>query len=143
MLMVANGNMRILKKLDGGEGTDGRPWAHFAAISCEETEEDVKKNDFYILKTFGSMAEYIDRNLNMPRRVFVSGRIRLEKYNKEVLTSRKVKIGEKNYDIDFTSSVETQRTSIYVDVCDFLDKKREKTEDSTPKEEVIVIKESK
>lgn len=141
--MIANGNMRILKKLDGGEDSNGKAWAHFAAISCEETVEEVKKNDFYILKTFGSMAEYIDRNLNMARRAFVSGRIRLEKSNKDVAMRRKVKIGEDTYDIDFTSTVETQRTSIYVNECDFLDKKKEKKEETAPKEDVVVITKTK
>lgn len=138
--VIATGNMRVLKKLDGGKDSLGKTWAHFAAISCEETVEEVQKNDFYILKTFGSMAEYIERNLNAPRRVLVSGELKLEKYFREVPVKREVKIENDTYEIDFTSSIETQRTSIYVQSCTFIDKKRDKKEEQQPEETVVVKK---
>lgn len=138
--MIATGNMRILKKLDGGKDSLGKTWAHFAAISCEETVEEVQKNDFYILKTFGTMAEYIERNLNTPRRVLVSGELKLEKYFREVPVKREVTIEKDTYEIDFTSSVETQRTSIYINTCTFIDKKRDKKEEVQQPEETVVVK---
>lgn len=141
--VIATGNMRILKKLDGGKDSLGKAWAHFAAISCEETVEEVQKNDFYILKTFGTMAEYIERNLNTPRRVLVSGELKLEKYFKDVLIKREVQIEKDTYEIDFTSSIETQRTSIYVNTCTFIDKKRDKKEEQQPEETVVVKKADK
>lgn len=140
--MIATGNMRILKKLDGGKDVNGNSWAHFAAISCEETVEEVQKNDFYILKSFGTLADYIERNLNTPRRVLVSGELKLEKYFREIPIKREVKIEKDIYEIDFTSSIETQRTSIYVHSCTFLDKKRDKKEEQ-PQETVVITKASK
>ena len=136
LTMVATGTMRILKKLDGGEDKNGQAWAHFAAISCEETVEEVKKSDFYVLKTFGSMAEYIERNLNGPRRAIVSGELVIEKYLKDVVMKREVKIEEDTYEIEFTTKVEAQSTYIQnVSVCKFLDKKKDKSEASDPTED--------
>lgn len=141
LTMVATGTMRILKKLDGGEDKNGNAWAHFAAISCEETVENVQKNDFYVLKTFGTMAEYIERNLNMPRRAIISGELVVEKYMKDVAMKREVKIGKETYEIDFTTQVESQWTYIHnVSVCKFLDKKRDKKEEATTEETVVITK---
>lgn len=139
LTMIATGNMRILKKLDGGKDTNGNTWAHFAAISCEETVEEVQKNDFYILKSFGNTAEYIERNLNMPRRAMVSGELKLEKYFREVALKKEVNIEGDTYEIDFTTSVETQRTSIYVTSCTFLDRKREKKDDTVKSEDALTV----
>lgn len=138
--MIATGNMRILKKLDGGMGSDNQAWAHFAAISCEEyVNENEKKNDFYILKAFGSMAQYIERNLNEPRRAQIAGELRLEKYTKDLVIKKEVAIENDSYDISFNTQVETQRTTIHnVSMCKFFDKKRDK-EVTAPKEEVVVV----
>lgn len=138
--MVATGNMRILKKLDGGMGSDNQAWAHFAAISCEEyVNETEKKNDFYILKAFGSMAQYIERNLNEPRRAQVTGELKIEKYKKDLVIKRDVNIGDDTYEISFNTQIETQRPIIHnVSMCKFFDKKREK-EATDPKEDVLVV----
>lgn len=144
--MTTTGNMRILKKLDGGEDKNGQAWSHFAAISNEqvvgqdEKGETIRTSDFYIVKAFGSLAEYIDRNLNTPRRVQVSGRLEIEKYNRELAIKRDVTIGEDVYEIDFTTGVETARPVIYAYSCDFLDKKREKKEDEVVEETVVITK---
>lgn len=131
MKMIASGNMRILKRLDGGEDVNGNPWAHFAAITCEEMVDDTKKNDFYILKTFGSMVEYVERNLTTPRRAFITGELRQEKSIKEAPIKKNVSIGGKQYGISFAPKFETQRACIFVNVCDFIDKKIQKNESKT------------
>lgn len=138
--MIGTGNMKILKKLDGGMGSDNQAWAHFAAISCEEyVGENEKKNDFYILKAFGSMAQYIERNLNEPRRAQIVGELKLEKYTKDLVIKKEVPIGNDSYDISFTTQVETQRAVVHnVSMCKFFDKKREK-EMTNPKEDTVVI----
>jgi hypothetical protein len=129
MLVVATGTMKVLKKLDGGLDENGKPWAHFAAISCETVEEEEKKNDFYVLKTFGTTCEYVERNLVHVRRALVSGELKLEKYKKDIKISKDVSIEGEIYSIDFTSKVETQRTCVYVNTCDFLDARKEKKKD--------------
>lgn len=139
LTMVATGTMRILKKVDGGEDKNGNAWAHFAAISCEEVVDDVKTSDFYILKAFGNMAEYIERNLNGPRRATVSGELVVENYVKDVVMKKDVEIEGEVYEIEFTTQVEAQTTYIHnVSVCKFLDKKREDKEE-TPKEETLTV----
>lgn len=138
--MIGTGNMRILKKLDGGKDVNKVSWAHFAAVTCEEyVSEGEKKSDFYILKAFGSMADYMSRNLNTPRRAQISGTIKVEKYLKDLPITREVKIGNDTYKIDFSTKIETQRTIIHnVTVCNFLDKKKE-TQELEKKEEVIQV----
>lgn len=138
--MMVTGNMRVLKKLDGGMDTNGQAWGHYAAIANEEkVSEEERTSDFYILKTFGSLTEYIDRNLNMPRRVQVSGKLVMERYVKDVITKREVEIDGTTYEIDFTTQVETQRATIYAHFCEFLDKKRDKSEQSG-EEKIVVVK---
>ena len=142
--MIGTGSMRILKKLDGGKDVNGVSWAHFAAITCEEyLSESEKKSDFYILKAFGSMADYMTRNLNAPRRALISGTIRVEKYLKDLPIVREVQIGDDVYKIDLSTQVEAQRTVIHnVTVCDFFDKKKEILE-LEKKEELIQVTKSK
>ena len=142
--MIGTGNMRILKKLDGGKDANGVAWAHFAAITCEEyISETEKKSDFYILKAFGSMAEYITRNLNAPRRAQVVGTIRIEKYLKDLNIEREVQIGDETYKINLSTQVEAQRTVIHnVTVCDFLDKKKE-VQELEKKEDLIQVVKTK
>lgn len=145
--MTATGNVRILKKLDGGKTVNNTSWAHFLAVSHEEFISDSEiKSDKYILKAFGEMADFISRNLNAPRRAFVVGTLRSERYTKQVPITRNIKIGNKAYSVDLTTPMEFTRTVIYnVSQCDFLDRKKEifvEEVSEEPGEEVLTITEA-
>lgn len=153
MCMMVTGYMKILKKIDGGLDCNNEPWAHFSAITNEIDENDNSyvdgehNNDFYIIKAFGKMANYIERNLCIPRRVLVCGELVIEKSMKDFSISKEVDIESETYTMVFDTKKESVVHVIHnISKCRFLDKiqdKKERGDNYNSEVKVLVKKKDK
>lgn len=117
--MILNGVVKVLKVNREGVDKNGNLYVHCSAVSYDSNEQ------FVMVKAFGSTAEYISRNLNSPRRAFISGDLVIDTYEETTEVVKVVSFGGTKKKVKFPIVEEKTSVSINARSLQFIDKRKE------------------
>ena len=122
--MLTSGVFKLIEVKRSGVTADKKKYVHVLAVDFfnqNEKDSDVKTN-FFILKAFGSTAEFIERNISGARRAFVTGELDVTNYMDKMEVSKKLTFNGQSGSVKFKVDVEKTSLSINITNIRFLDK---------------------
>lgn len=126
---MINGIFKLIRIQREGVTSNGSHYINVLAVDFfgqkKEGEDDNKKADFYMLKAYGSTADFVKRNCTGTRRAFVIGELQVEHYKDTMEVEKKLIFNGQSGHIKFNVEVEKTSLSINVSSIRFLDKPNE------------------
>lgn len=137
--MQTTGVFKLIEIKRTGEttGKSKTKYIHVLAVDYfnQKKEDEDKKVDFFMIKAFGSTAEFIERNMSGSRRAFVVGDLEIGHYMEKMAVEKKLTFAGQSGKAKFEVDVEKTSISIIARDVRFLDKPNEKASIFVPDEE--------
>lgn len=127
--MQTNGVFKLIEVKRKGEttGKNKTKYIHVLAVDFfnQKKEGEEGKADFFMVKAFGSTADFIERNMAGSRRAFITGDVVIDHYTDKIQVEKKLTFNGQSGKAKF--DVEVEKTSISIIARDvrFLDKPNE------------------